>query len=74
MRRHASSKPCPGASVASIIFAAALFLTPGASRADTIYVSYNGNNTIQKFDSVTGVGLGVFASTGLNEPGGLAFD
>ncbi len=53
----------------------AAFLAVGAAcYADTIYVSYSGDNTIRKFDSFTGADLGVFASTGLNQPQGLAFD
>ena len=41
-------------------------------RADILYVANAGNNTIEKFTS-GGVGS-VFASTGLNNPRGLAFD
>lgn len=43
-----------------------------AANADTFYVTYNGNNTIEKFSS-SGADLGTFAS-GLNGPQGLAFD
>jgi DNA-binding beta-propeller fold protein YncE len=38
-----------------------------------LYVSNVGNNTIRKF-SLTGTDLGTFASTGLNQPQGLAVD
>lgn len=41
--------------------------------ADYIYVSNSGNNTIEKFDS-TGADLGVFTSSGLDNPNGVAFD
>ena len=47
-------------------------LAATASRADTIYVSNQGNNTIEQFTS-GGVGS-VFANTGLSNPQGLAFD
>ena len=51
----------------------ALILTPVSGDAATIYVSNYGSNTIEKFDSETGIGS-VFASTGLNAPYGLALD
>jgi DNA-binding beta-propeller fold protein YncE len=54
--------------------AVALLLAATDSYADVIYVVNNGNNTIEKFDSVTGADLGLFASTGLHEPTSLAFD
>ena len=38
-----------------------------------IFVSNYGNNTITKYDAVTGQSLGVFANTGLNQPTGLLF-
>ena len=51
----------------------AAVLTPLTARAAaTIYVSNFGNNTIEQFTEA-GVGS-VFASTGLNNPRGLAFD
>ena len=51
----------------------AAILTPLSARAAaTIYVSNAGNNTIEQFTEA-GVGS-VFASTGLNNPQGLAFD
>ena len=51
----------------------AAILTPITARAAaTIYVSNAGNNTIEQFTEA-GVGS-VFASTGLNNPQGLAFD
>jgi hypothetical protein len=56
-----------------LLLAAALLLAglPAASRADILYVTL-GNNTIEK---ITSAGSGsVFASTGLNNPYGLAFD
>ena len=59
--------------IAALIFAAALLAAP-ASRADIIYVSNYGNNTINKFDLATGADLGVFVNTGLSGPLGLAFD
>ena len=53
--------------------ALAAILTPITARAAaTIYVSNAGNNTIEQFTEA-GVGS-VFASTGLSEPQGLAFD
>jgi sugar lactone lactonase YvrE len=49
------------------------FFGTGFAHADTIYVGvYNGSSTIEKFDS-NGHGT-VFASTGLSNPQGLAFD
>ena len=51
----------------------ASILTPNPARAAaTIYVSNAGNNTIEQFTEA-GVGS-VFASTGLSNPQGLAFD
>ena len=51
----------------------AVILTPiDARAAATIYVSNAGNNTIEQFTEA-GVGS-IFASTGLNNPQGLAFD
>lgn len=68
-------------SIAAIVLVATLLAHPRTSRADTIYVSNYGNPitsgqtyTILKFDSTTGTNLGVFGSTVLNEPTGLAFD
>src|SRR5436853_5779872 len=49
-----------------------LFLAPHALGADFFYVGNWGNNTITKFDS-SGNGT-LFASTGLSQPQGLAFD
>jgi sugar lactone lactonase YvrE len=66
------------ASVAMLALAVTLLAGSAPSRADIIYVSNGCNNTIEKFDSVTGTNLGVFASTalgpGLSSPEGLAFD
>ena len=50
----------------------ASILTPISAHADILYVSDSNNNKIEKFDSVTGADLGVFA-TGFY-PNGLAFD
>src|ERR1017187_1026180 len=61
-----------GAFTLILILTAAFFVVPAAGRADTIYVSNMGDNTILKFTS-NGVGS-VFASAGLNAPQGLAFD
>ena len=47
-------------------------LGTATSRAAILYVSNAGNNTIEKFTS-GGIGS-VFASTGLSQPFGLAFD
>jgi sugar lactone lactonase YvrE len=47
-------------------------LAPASARADTLFVTNNGSNTIEKFTS-SGVGT-VFASTGLSGPTGLIFD
>src|SRR5437879_5321482 len=44
-----------------------------SSRADSIYVGNWGNNTIEKFDSITGIGT-LFANSGLSQPQGLALD
>jgi sugar lactone lactonase YvrE len=51
---------------------AATFMT-WSSRADNIFVSNGGNNTVAEFTSSGGAGT-TFASTGLNVPDGLAFD
>ena len=53
--------------------AAAMLVAPAISRADTMYVSYAAGNTVEKFDTLSGVGT-VFATNGLNSPVGLAFD
>jgi sugar lactone lactonase YvrE len=50
----------------------ALLLPAAAARADNIFVANGGNNTIEEF-TAGGVGT-VYASTGLNNPNGLAFD
>ena len=47
-------------------------LTPGSVRADILYVSNYGDNTIAKFTS-DGI-ASTFASNGLNHPLGIAFD
>lgn len=57
----------------SLTIAAALLAVHTGSRADIIYVVNNGDNTIRRFDSVTGANLGVFVHTGTG-PEGLAFD
>jgi hypothetical protein len=44
------------------------------SRADILYVSERDANIIRRYDLNTGADLGVFASTGLAGPAGLAFD
>jgi sugar lactone lactonase YvrE len=49
------------------------FFANACAHADNIYVSNQGNNTIEKFDS-SGTDLGAFASSGLNVPYGLAFN
>lgn len=66
LRRHVA--------ITTLTVVATLLSATTASRADTIYVSGWVNNTIQKCDLATGKYLGVFASTGLNRPTGLAFD
>src|SRR4051812_6166713 len=48
-------------------------LVCSAARADFFYISNAADNTIEKFDS-DGNNLGAFASTGLSDPHGLAFD
>lgn len=62
------------ASIAFLTLSAALLAAVPDTPADTIYVSDFGNNVIRKFDSMTGADLGVFASTGLTGPEGLALD
>ena len=57
------------ASVAGLLLGG---LGTAASRADILYVSNNGSDSIAKFAS-DGVGS-VFANTGLSRPSGLAFD
>ena len=59
-----------------LVFAIQLasILIPASARAVILYVSNGGNNTIERFDTTTGADLGIFASTGLNIPEGLAFD
>jgi hypothetical protein len=57
----------------SALFACFILATMGESaNADMIYVSNNGNNTIEQF-TLGGVGS-TFANTGLNQPYGLAID
>src|SRR5882672_7548066 len=68
---HASPHTSPaGATLALAVMMAAA--TP--SHADTVYVSYSRNQTIERFDLATGADLGVFASTGAYGAEGLAFD
>lgn len=45
---------------------------PGFASAGTILVSYNGDNSVHRFDSLTGADLGTFAST--PGPSGIGFD
>ena len=60
------------APIVALTLAALLLTTSASSRADILYVSNWGNNTIEQF-TPQGVGS-VFANTGLDQPGGLAFD
>lgn len=65
--------------VSSASFALSLLLlaVPGPSRAQNLFVSNFGNNTIEEFNSSGGVlssNATVFASSGLDEPWGLACD
>jgi len=53
---------------------AALLTAASASRADIVYVSNGGNNTIEMFDLATGTDLGAFISTNLACPWGMVFD
>src|SRR5206468_5456282 len=65
IRRHAY--------IAALSFgAAALLASLAVCCADTLYVANYSNNTIEEF-TAGGVGS-VFASTGLSNPNGLAFD
>ena len=50
----------------------AAILAPTSARADTLFVTNNGSNTIEQF-TPGGVGS-VFTSTGVTGPAGLAFD
>ena len=50
----------------------AAILAPTGARADTLFVTNNGSNTIEQF-TPGGVGS-VFASIGVTGPTGLAFD
>ncbi len=52
---------------------ASLLIATSAS-ADIAYVSNFADSTIERFDLATGADLGVFASSGLSQPTGLAFD
>ncbi|NOS71008.1 MAG: hypothetical protein HOP33_13890 [Verrucomicrobia bacterium] len=56
----------------AIATALAYILTPINARADTVYVSNAGNNTIKKFDLANGDYLGTFGNN--SDPYGLAFD
>ena len=49
------------------------FYASGLADADTFLVSNYDSNTIEEYSS-TGVDLGLFASTGLSQPQGMAFD
>lgn len=53
---------------------ASLLALPAPAGADLLYLSYPNDNTIQKFDLTTGADLGAFATSGLNQPTGLAAD
>lgn len=59
--------------VGAVVLGVALLAANLSSRADVLYVSIWGN-TIKKLDLATGADLGVFASTGLSLPMGLAID
>jgi sugar lactone lactonase YvrE len=53
---------------------AVLLNSLNTSQADILYVSESSANLIRKYDLTTGSDLGIFASTGLSGPRGLAFD
>lgn len=74
MKTKPSESLCRYVSITTLTVVATLLFSTTASRADTIYASGWVNNTIQKCDLATGKYLGVFASTGLNRPTGLACD
>jgi sugar lactone lactonase YvrE len=61
--------------VSTTSFALSLLLlaAPATSRADNVFVANAGNNTIEEFNS-SGTDLGVFASSGLDDPTALAVD
>jgi DNA-binding beta-propeller fold protein YncE len=66
-------KACLAVSSASFALSLLLLVVPTTSRADNLYVSY-WRGGIEKFDLATGADLGAFASSGLVDPLGLAFD
>ena len=57
----------------SLAVLAVFLAATGLAQAEYLYVANAGDNTIEKFSS-SGADLGVFASTGMNAPIGLAFD
>jgi DNA-binding beta-propeller fold protein YncE len=65
-------------STALLAFSLLLLAAPAASRADTLFVTYQGSNTVEEFNS-SGVGT-TFAQDmgdpegGLDSPYGIAFD
>lgn len=74
MKTRINSPHVISALLSRLLLLAALFIsTIGSAHAGIIYTAHYGSNRIDKFDSVTGANLGVFAS-GLGGPVGLAFD
>ena len=67
---------CPSRQVRALtlglVTVSCCFFINARTSADTIYVSNSGNNTIVKYDSAGN--SSVFASEGLSDPQGLAFD
>jgi hypothetical protein len=66
------SLPTPWPRIFSVALLVALGLPSVPARADNFYVTDSANNTVLKYDA-TGAYLGVFASTHLHNPTGLAF-
>jgi hypothetical protein len=69
---YPSWRTSPAVGTAAFALSLLLLAAPLTSRADNLFVSNQGNNTIEEFNS-SGVGK-LFASSGLDEPEGLAFD
>lgn len=60
--------------VTASVLAIGLLAAAAPATAGIVYVSNWSLNNVEKYDLATGTDLGVFATTGLNQPTGLALD
>src|SRR6516225_12157084 len=72
MKTEQPKSKCQLRSIGWLIVLAASLIADAPIRADIVYVSNWNNDTIERFDSVTGNSLGVFAN--IRGPRGIALD